>query len=167
MRQGPDKVQGLYLTKGKTKQGVVGRVEAGCQRGVEHAQGFTPSLCCLNLPCWKEWDLLRVQGWIQAKGGQSCYPNQHHDSSPVPGKEMQPHLLLRMEQFYFSCLFARGVQESKSHSLVLGQGDVGSFSWCQPLGNFGGFRWRTLSEFWTGAWTLPQRQESEMVHCNW
>lgn len=75
-----------------------------------------------------------MQGWIQAKGGQSCYPNLYHDSSPVSGKELQP-LLLRKEQFFFF-LFASGVQESRSYSSVLGQGDVGSFSCCQALRNF-------------------------------
>lgn len=99
---------------------------------------------------------MRSQDWIQAIGGQSCYANQHHDSSPVSGKELHPGLL-RKEQYFF-CLFGGGVQESKRHGLVLGQGGVGSFSCCKTLWYFGVLNLR-------GAWTLHQRQESETVHC--
>lgn len=74
-----------------------------------------------------------MQGWIQAKGGQSCYPDLYHDSSPVSGKELQP-LLLRKEQFYFFfpiCKWCAGIQESQ---LSFGAGRCGVFLAARPLG---------------------------------
>lgn len=79
---------------------------------------------------------------------------------------MQPHLLLRKEQIIFF-LFARGVQESKSHSLVLGQGDVESFSWHQPVKNFGGFGWRIFQSSGMGLELCTRGRKCEMVHCSW
>lgn len=68
------------------------------------------------------------------------------------------HFFLERSNFIFFFLFASGVQESKSHSSVLGQGDVGSFSCCQALRNFGGF-W-VENSFGVLEWGLDSASEA-------
>lgn len=156
-KQGQTKYKlGLQAHQRKKQQEgeVIGRVQASCQSDVVHAQGSAPFLCLLNPSFFLGMIYPSVPRLDPGWRSQSCYPNQHHGSSPVSGKELHPSFLRKAQYFFPVWKWCAGIQEAqfgfgagRCWVFLLVQNPLTFWSSCFVCGLDSGTRGRKVKQF--------------------